>query len=130
MATKSDVTLEDIAVELHALPPKEFTAARDARAKQMSDTVLAEEIRSLRKPQLSAWVVNLFARERPDALAQALDLASDLREAHDDLDVRALTALGRQRRVLVARWPSRRVSSRVLVPRRSLRPRRMLSSRR
>ncbi len=101
MATKPDATLEDVAAELYALPLKEFTAARNARAKQTSDAGLGEEIRALRKPQLSAWVVNLFARERSAEMAQALDLASDLRDAQDDLDARALTALGRQRRALV-----------------------------
>lgn len=101
MAREADVTLEDIATELYALPPKEFTAARDARAKQLADAARAKRVRALRKPLLAAWVVNLFAREQAAALRGALELASELREAQDDLDARALSALGRQRRALV-----------------------------
>lgn len=101
MTARSDVTLEDIASELYALPPKEFIAARDAMAKQLDDGALAAEVRALRKPLLAAWVVNLFAREHTAALGQALDLARELREAQDDMDARALTALNRQRRTLV-----------------------------
>lgn len=101
MAARSKVTLEDIASELYALPPKEFTAARDARAKSLEDAALVSEVRALRKPLLAAWVVNLFAREQAGALGRALDLAAELREAQDELDARALTSLNRQRRTLV-----------------------------
>ncbi|HWK77335.1 transposase [Microbacterium sp.] len=101
MAREAHVSFEGIAAGLYALPPKEFTAARDARAKQLADAALAKQVRALRKPLLAAWVVNLFAREQTAALRGALELASELREAQDDLDARALSALGRQRRALV-----------------------------
>ncbi|GGD71436.1 transposase [Microbacterium murale] len=101
MAAAEHVTLEGIATELYALPLPEFTAARNARAKELDDARLAAEVRALRKPLLAAWVVNLFARERVTELREALDLASDLREAQADLDAAALTSLNRQRRALI-----------------------------
>lgn len=101
MAAAEQVTLEGIAAELYALPLPEFTAARNARAKELDDARLAAEVRALRKPLLAAWVVNLFARERVTQLREALDLASDLREAQAELDAAALTSLNRQRRALI-----------------------------
>lgn len=97
----ADQSLEDIAAELYALRPGEFTSARNARAKTTGDRALATRIKELRKPLTAAWVVNLFAREHPDQLGQALELAAELREAQADLDAKTLTALGRERRALV-----------------------------
>jgi len=101
MAEGPRITLEAIAAELCALPPKEFTAARDARADDIGDLALAQAVRGLRKPLMAAWTVNLFARERSAELAQALELAAQLREAQEELDARSLTQLGRQRRALI-----------------------------
>lgn len=101
MAAKAEATIDDIATELCGLPPKEFTAARNARAKQTPDAALAAEVRALKKPLLAAWVVNLFARERADELAEALDLAAQLREAQEDLDAQTMSTLTRQRRALI-----------------------------
>jgi len=86
-------------VELYALPPADFTAARTARAKD-AGRPLAPRITGIRKPVVSAWVVDLLARE--GHLADALDLGAALREAQDDLDAQELARLGRQRRQLVA----------------------------
>lgn len=94
-------TLDDIASELYALPPVAFTAARDAAAARVGDAALAREVRALRKPVVAAWIINLFARERRDQLAEALTLAQDLRAAQQQMDAAALTTLGRQRRQLV-----------------------------
>ena len=91
--------LDAIAAELYALPPDDFTAARNARA-GASDRPLAVRIKALRKPTASAWAVDLLARE--GQLAEALELAAALREAQDDLDGAELTRLSRQRRQLVA----------------------------
>lgn len=97
----ADPTLEDIAAELYALAPGEFTAARNACVKTIGDRDLAVQIGRLRKPLAGAWVVNLFARERADQLGQALALGAELREAQADLDAKTLTTLGRERRALV-----------------------------
>jgi hypothetical protein len=91
--------LDAIAVELYALPPEEFTGARNARA-AASDRPLAARVKSLRKPTASAWAVDLLARD--GQLAEALELAGALREAQDDLDSAELARLSRQRRALVA----------------------------
>jgi len=91
--------LDAIAVELYALPPAQFTAARNARA-GASDRSLGALIRRLPKPGLAAWAVTLLARE--GQLGDALELAAALREAQDDLDAAELSRLGAQRRSLVA----------------------------
>ncbi|MDR2996914.1 MAG: transposase [Microbacterium sp.] len=89
-----------IASELYALAPSSFIAARNARAAEEADAATAKRIRSLPKPSVAAWVVNVFAQERTDRLAQVLLLAAELREAQDGLDAPALAALGRDRRAL------------------------------
>jgi hypothetical protein len=90
--------LDDIAAGLYALPPEQFTQARNARA-AASARALASRIKALRKSSAAAWAVNLLARE--GQLADALDLSAALREAQDDLDAAELGRLSRQRRALV-----------------------------
>lgn len=97
MAARTD--LDAIAAELYALPPAEFTAARNARA-GMADRSIAAQVKALRKPTVAAWAVDLLARE--GQLGEALELSAALREAQDDLDAAELSRLGKQRRQLVA----------------------------
>jgi hypothetical protein len=62
------VDLESTLDELYALRPQEFTAARDARAaeaRRAGDRELADRIRALRRPTLSAWAGNLLVRGSP-----------------------------------------------------------------
>lgn len=92
--------LEKIAAELYAGSPDAFIAARNARAGAVDDPVLSAAVRALRKPNVAAWVVNLFAGERTARLEQALQLAAELRDAQEDLDAATLSHLGRQRRAL------------------------------
>lgn len=99
VASRDAAELDAIAAELYALPPAEFTAARNARAAR-ADRTLAARIKTLRKPSVAAWAVNVLARAGD--LAEALDLAQALREAQDDLDAAELSRLSRQRRALVA----------------------------
>lgn len=103
MAGDQGPALDDIAAELCLLPPDQFTAARNARAKEIEDPDLARQVKALRKPLLAAWVVNVFADERAGELGEALELADALREAQAELDASALTALSRDRRKLVRR---------------------------
>jgi len=91
--------LDAIAVELYALPPSEFTAARNARA-SASARPLGARIKKLPKPAVAAWAVSLLGRE--GQLGDALELAGALHEAQDDLDAAELSRLGGQRRALVA----------------------------
>jgi len=98
-ADSAAAQLDAIAAELYALPPEEFTEARNARA-ATADRALAASVKALRKPTASAWAVDLLARD--GQLAEALQLAGALREAQDDLDAAELGRLSRQRRQLVA----------------------------
>jgi hypothetical protein len=95
----AEAELDAIAADLYAMPPAEFTAARKAKA-GASGPALAKQVTALRKPTVSAWAVNLLARD--GQLADAIELSAALREAQDDLDAAELSRLGRQRRQLVA----------------------------
>jgi hypothetical protein len=92
--------LEQITAELYALAPEEFTAARDGRereARAAGEAKLAADIRGLRKPTQAAWVLNLLAREQPEALGELLDLGASLREAQKKLQGDELRRLSAQR---------------------------------
>ncbi|MGW4043496.1 hypothetical protein [Streptomyces sp. NPDC004721] len=92
--------------ELYGLPPGDFTAARDERAKAAraaGDPELASRIRHLRRPTLAAWAGNLLVRERPDEVERLLELGAALRQAHQDLDGGQLRELSaRQHRLTSA----------------------------
>ncbi len=98
--------LDAVAAELLRLPPADFTAARNARA-DAADAGLGRGIRSLRKPTVAAWTINLLSHD--DTFREALELAAALREAQEDLDAAELARLGRQRRALVAALARRAV---------------------
>ncbi len=91
--------LDEVADALYALPPADFTAARNARAADTGGERGAR-IARLRKPSVAAWAVNLLVRD--GQLADAVALSQALREAQEDLDAVELARLGRQRRALVA----------------------------
>jgi hypothetical protein len=93
----------DAAVDaLYGLPPGDFVAAREERAKAAraaGDRDLAARIHALRRPSVGAWLVNLLARERPEVLHQLIELGGELREAQENLrggDLRALTGQRQQ----------------------------------
>lgn len=95
-------TLDDIARELYAIAPEGFTAARDERAREAKaagDADLARELRKLRRPTNSAWLVNLLSRERRGELAELLALAGEFRQG--GLTGQHLRDLSEQRRRLV-----------------------------
>ena len=94
------MTLEDIADQLYALPPEDFTAARTAAAKGL-DKVLAKQVVGLRKPTVGAWLVNTLAREEPDLLDQLLSLGPALAQAQRGGKGDTLRQLGEQRRQLI-----------------------------
>jgi hypothetical protein len=105
MPDGTDEQLENAAEELYALAPEEFIAARKelaAQAKAAGDRQLAKQIAALPKPTVAAWLLNTFARRRPDAVDQLVDLGADLRAAQDDLAPAELKALNRQRHAVVA----------------------------
>ena len=75
---------------LYGLPLDEFTAARDARARELrqdGEREKAAEVAALRKPVLAAWVVNMLAR----------DERADVRELVEGLAWAGPSAGGRSR---------------------------------
>ncbi|WP_234020637.1 hypothetical protein [Streptomyces sp. 142MFCol3.1] len=98
------VELDAIADELYGLRPEDFVAARDARAaeaRKAGDRALADAVRALRRPGLSAWASNLLVREHPDEIEPLLRLGETLRQAHRALDGARLRESSRRQRVLV-----------------------------
>lgn len=78
MATPTD------ADELYALPLEEFTAARNALAKEVGrqgDKAAAAEIKRLPKPSKTAWALNQLARREAAEVKQLLDAGARLRDA-------------------------------------------------
>jgi hypothetical protein len=97
------VSIEDVAAELYGLTPEEFTAARNARVKEVKaagDAELAREVQALRKPTAGAWLLNQLVRRHGDVVQQVLDLGAQLRAAQGTLGADELRALDRQRRQL------------------------------
>ncbi|MBT2550358.1 hypothetical protein [Arthrobacter sp. ISL-65] len=94
--------LERAAGALYALPFDEFVAARAAAAKEAaSNKPLAQAIRTLPKPSVAAWTVNMLAHHRPDAVQQLRTLGQTMQEAQASLDAAALRELAKQRRKLL-----------------------------
>ena len=83
-------------MDLYAFPPEEFTAARDAAAK------VDRSLKALRKPSVSAWVLNTLVRHDPGLLAQLTELGAALAQAQEHGQGGQLRELGEQRRSLVA----------------------------
>lgn len=97
--------LVDEAAALYALPLDQFTAARNAAAKQATqagDKELAATLRKLPKPASAAWLVNLLVSRRRDEVEQVLELGASLQAAQASLDRAQLNALGQQRQRLLA----------------------------
>lgn len=70
--------------ELYGLPLGEFTAARNALAKQMAsggDKAAAAEVRRLPKPSKTAWALNQLARRRGADVEALLAAGRRVREA-------------------------------------------------
>ena len=102
MASRSEV--EEAADQLYALSPREFTAARDARAKEAKDAgdkEAAAEIKALRKPTVTAWLANQLVRQHADEVRPLLELGSALREATATVSGPQLRELSRQRNDVV-----------------------------
>lgn len=95
---------ESVADQLYSLPRDEFTAARNAAAKQAREQghrELAEQIGALHRPSTAAWVANLLAREQPGEIRALVELGDGLREAQHRLQGDELRRLSAQRHQLV-----------------------------
>ena len=92
--------------ELFAKPPAEFTAARNALAKQLrndGDEEGAKRVLGLRRPTAALWAANQVARRNQDDVAALIETTDRMRKmqargtgAGDDLR----TAMGEQRAAL------------------------------
>jgi hypothetical protein len=94
-------TASDVADTLYALPPKAFTAARDERvaaARNAGDRGLATEIGALKRPTAGAWLVNLVALRRPDAVESLVTLGQSIRDAQGVVSATELRELSGRRR--------------------------------
>jgi hypothetical protein len=91
---------EEALDNLLAVPPQEFTAARNAAARQLAAdgrSEAAAEIKALARPPVAVWVLNQLAREQPAVVRAFLDAAEGLREAYrSGGDIRAATAPQRE----------------------------------
>lgn len=95
--------IEDVADELYALAPEDFTASRNARAtaaKRDGDRELAAAVQRLRKPTAGAWLLNQLVRQRRREVEEVLELGIRLRAAQGTLGAADLRALDAQRRQL------------------------------
>ncbi len=99
------VQLAEVADRLYALSPEHFTAARDAavrHARQDGERDVAAAVKELRRPPVSAWAINLLARERSAQLEDLLSLGAELREAQLALAGAELRALSTRRHRVIA----------------------------
>jgi hypothetical protein len=107
MADRRDAPAKDpdaVADELYAATPEEFTALRDDYAKaarDRGDRDAARQISALRKPTISAWLINQLVRSHPDDIEALLELGAGLREAQASLQGDELRALSQQRRQVI-----------------------------
>ena len=94
--------LADVAARLYALPFDEFVTARTAAAKDASaekgQRSRAADVRSLPKPSVAAWTVNMLASRRPEVLGQLAVLGQSMQAAQASLDAPELRRLGAERR--------------------------------
>src|SRR5918998_5377338 len=70
-------------------------------ARRAGDPKAAREIARLRRPTVAAWLVNLLALERPELVADLVQLAESLRTAQRELRGAKLRELSAQRRAVV-----------------------------
>jgi len=94
-----------VAKQLYGLKPTEFTAARDdyaSEARRAGDRTLADDIKSLRKPSIGAWLANQLVRERPSDIEALIRLGAELRQAQDRLDGDKIRRLSGERHANVA----------------------------
>jgi DNA repair exonuclease SbcCD ATPase subunit len=81
-------SVEEEIDRLYGKPLGEFTAARDALARDLrraGDSAAANEVKALRKPTVSAWAINQLARYERMKVRSVLVGGEKLRNAHAEL---------------------------------------------
>lgn len=94
-----------VADRLYAVPPRQFVAERDAAvaaARAAGDAETAAALAALRRPTVTAWLVNMLALRAPERLAELGELADLLRQAQQELDGERLRELTAGRRTTVS----------------------------
>jgi len=78
------VSLEEIADQLYALPPDEFTGARNQAERELrkaGEREKADKVRAMRKPTAAAGAANRLVREHRPEVVAFLAAAASLRDA-------------------------------------------------
>jgi hypothetical protein len=99
------VDLNLVAAELYSGSLSSFTNDRKRAGDEAAaegDPSVAAAIRKLAKPSVAAWLVNAFVRNRPEQMADMVDLGESLEAAQSALDRDLLVELTRRRRELLA----------------------------
>lgn len=112
--TDLDVVLAE-AQRLYAHPPTQFVAARQDAVRRADDPEAVRMLRSLRKPNLVGWALNLLARDDPASVGALVTLGHRLHEAAHSGDGAALRSVQQERRALlheVAEAAAQRVAAR------------------
>lgn len=81
--------LDEAVAELYAAPLEDFVAVRTRLAKG-AERDLAQEIRALRKPTVTAWLLNQLGRESPEVVDAVRMLGGRMRAAQAAADMSAL----------------------------------------
>lgn len=81
--------LDEAVAELYAAPLEDFVAVRTRLAKG-AERDLAQEIRALRKPTVTAWLLNQLGRESPEVVDAVGMLGGRMRAAQAAADMSAL----------------------------------------
>jgi len=98
--------LVQLARELYLVPPARFTVTRDElvrRARDGGAFELATDLRRLRRPTLSAWLINLVINHDRSAIDELSALGRRLREAQRLPDGARLRELAAERQRLIRR---------------------------
>jgi hypothetical protein len=78
------MSVDEVADRLYALPPEEFTSARneaERELRQAGEREQADQVKALRKPSAAAGAVNRLVRNHGTQVEAFLDAAARLRDA-------------------------------------------------
>lgn len=96
---------DEIAAELYLVPPARFVVAREQvvrQARAAGHRDLARELHALRRPTLSAWLVNMLTRHQQARMQELFAVGRELRHAQTRLDAEQLRRLPARQQDLIA----------------------------
>lgn len=100
---------DDVIRELYAVAPEQFLFKRSEladAARRKGDGASAAKIDKLRKPTISAWLVNALVLADPSIVDSLTELGDRMRAAQEGLDAGKLRELSTERRRLIDRLTS------------------------